>query len=209
MEQSQKLEWEAIEAIEGAALMIRPTWGEETGNYSELYREGTLENFIAFNTAEFDADGGLNTSESRFVKQAVRVGVKGDLRGIYVQPVENGGTLITSVFGIALLVVIDLRPESHTFLKTISIKLSWEIGESVFVPSGCGYGLLMLSNYVVLHYNCTDLDNNEETGVRFDSPEVLEHFVGYMSPDVNSKDRSFPKVSQYLKEIGYAPEPQV
>ncbi len=205
MEQSERLEWEVIDAIDGAALMIRPTWGEETGNFSELYREGTLESFIAVN-GELDAEGNINTEGSRFVKQNVRVGVKGDLRGLYVQPREIGGTLITSVFGEVLLVVIDLRPESPTFLERMSIRLSWEIGESILVPWGCGYGLLILSNYAVIHYNCTDLGNNETTGVLWDSPELIERFSGYMVPDVNSRDRSFPTVKQFLKELGYDPE---
>ncbi len=76
--------------------------------------------------------------------------VKDTLRGIHVAPWSK---LIYSSRGLIQEIVVDLREDSPTFKKWISISLGEETKLAVFVPPGCGNAFLILStdaDYVYL-----------------------------------------------------------
>lgn len=196
-----KFEWEPIKAIEGAVIMLRPVYKDDRGNFSELYREGVLEDYIGFQ-GNFTATGEREIDGTHFVQQNISVSTIGVLRGMHLQLGSPQGKLVTCVMGEIMDVMIDLRSDSPTFLKSTSLRLGWERGESIYVPPGCAHGFLVLSQYAAVHYNCTSFYEPEnDAGVRWDSPELVDHFDGKLTPILSSKDRNLPTVQQFLKGV--------
>ena len=59
------------------------------------------------------------------------------LRGIHVSPYAK---LITCVSGAIYDVVVDLRPESSTYLKWAAVELTEDNCKQLFIPPLCGHG---------------------------------------------------------------------
>ncbi len=78
---------------------------------------------------------------------------KGTLRGFHYQidPYQESKT-ISCITGSIFDVVIDLRKDSSTFLKSISIQISYRNKESIFIPKGCANAWLTLESNTFIHY---------------------------------------------------------
>ena len=75
------------------------------------------------------------------------------LRGLHVVPFRKiVGCLSGSVYD----VVVDLRPDSSTYLKHFSTYLNVWSNTFVHVPAGCGHGFLSLEDNSVLYYMQSD-----------------------------------------------------
>lgn len=185
-------EFAPLSEIDGAFVVIRKVRQDHRGNFSELYREGLLEETIGAKFVQ------ANQSFSDF----------GVLRGLHFQRANPQGKLVTSLFGEVLDVMLDLRPGSPTFLRSYMIRLNWTNGEAIYVPPGCAHGFLVLSRYSIVHYNCTSFyDPKEDAGVRWNSPEIVDCFGRDANPILSAKDSRLPTVSQYLMELEHAHEP--
>lgn len=86
-----------------------------------------------------------NTSYTQF---------KGTVRGLHIQ-LSNPGEIkrIKCLRGKIFDVFLDLRPDSPTFLKWGSFKLSQESGIQIYLPAGVAHGFQTLTNDVVLKYS--------------------------------------------------------
>lgn len=181
-----RFEFEPLPAIDGAFVMLRKVYQDDRGTFGELLREG-------MHPLPFP---------EKFVQQNASYSEFGVLRGMHLQRNDPQGKLVTCLLGEVLDVIIDLRPESPTFLRTASLRLNWQNGEALYSPPGCAHGFLSLSRMSVVHYNCTSFYNPEfDGGVRWDSPEIVEHFGHDLVPILSAKDRSLPTVKEYLKEL--------
>tara|TARA_A100001388_G_scaffold35866_1_gene22893 strand:- start:1727 stop:2269 length:543 start_codon:yes stop_codon:yes gene_type:complete len=78
---------------------------------------------------------------------------KGTLRGFHYQidPYQESKT-ISCITGSIFDVVIDLRKDSSTFLKSVSVQLSYKKKQSIFVPKGCANAWLTLESNTFIHY---------------------------------------------------------
>ena len=94
------------------------------------------------------------------------------LRGFHYQikPFEENKT-ISCVKGAIYNVVVDLRPESETFLKWVGVKLTSENMLSLHVPSGCANAYLTLeNNTMILYYMSEFYSPGSYTGFRYNDP---------------------------------------
>src|ERR1700746_4071409 len=72
---------------------------------------------------------------------------KGTLRGMHYQaPPFSETKVVRCTRGAVYDVVLDLRPKSNTFKKWVSMVLTEESGNMVYIPDGCAHGFLTLSD---------------------------------------------------------------
>jgi dTDP-4-dehydrorhamnose 3,5-epimerase len=81
---------------------------------------------------------------------------RGVLRGLHVQHPQPQGKLVSVLEGEILDVAVDVRRGSPTFGEWVSVLLTAERAEQLFVPAGFAHGFAVTSEEAVVHYKCTD-----------------------------------------------------
>ncbi len=81
---------------------------------------------------------------------------KNVLRGLHLQTKNPQAKLITVTYGRIFDVAVDLRKNSITFGKYVSIILSHKDKFSFYVPEGFAHGFLCLSKYCTINYKCSN-----------------------------------------------------
>ena len=118
---------------------------------------------------------------------------RGTLRGIHYQlaPKAEDKTF-RCVRGALFDVVIDLRPQSPTFLQHFATELTAENRLMVHVPQGCANSFLTLADDTEIIYLTSQFYSPEhERGIRYNDPKLGIRWP--MEPAVISdKDRSHP-----------------
>ena len=97
---------------------------------------------------------------------------KHTLRGFHyqVKPFEEDKTL-TCFQGSLYDVVVDIRPNSKTFLKWISINLVAGDNLSLYIPAGCANAYLTLKDStVILYYMSEFYTPDSYEGFRYNDP---------------------------------------
>ncbi len=141
-------------------VIIEPKiFGDERGQFFECYRQDK------FKEAGIDAD---------FVQDNQSISAKGVLRGLHLQTQPAAQAKCVRVLeGEIFDVAVDVRPDSETFGKWASVRLSAENKRMLYIPTGFAHGFVVLSNTATLHYKCTALYSPEhERTLRYDDPEV-------------------------------------
>ena len=80
---------------------------------------------------------------------------KNVLRGLHLQKPNAHGKYITVIKGKILDVAVDLRKNSKTFGKYLSIKISDTDDFSFYIPAGFAHGFLCLSKECTINYKCS------------------------------------------------------
>ena len=153
--------------------------GDERGFFARLYCE-----------KEF-AEAGLKHPLVQINNSLSREA--GTLRGMHYQlPPQADERLVRCVNGAVHDVVLDIRPDSPTYLKSVSAVLSAENRKMIFVPVGCAHGFLTLEPDTEIFYFVTDFYSPEhERGIRYNDPALAIDWP--MDPVVISeKDRNHP-----------------
>jgi len=94
------------------------------------------------------------------------------LRGFHYQvdPYEEGKTL-SCLKGSIYDVVVDLRPDSKTYMQWISVELSEQNRYSVHIAPGCANAFFTLQDDCLIHYYCSQsYVPDAELGIRYDDP---------------------------------------
>jgi dTDP-4-dehydrorhamnose 3,5-epimerase len=90
---------------------------------------------------------------------------KGTLRGIHFQskPYEES-KLVRCTKGKIYDVIIDLRPNSKTFLQWLGIELSENNHQSLFIPEGFGHGFQTLEDNTEVFYQMSQYYHPKYSG---------------------------------------------
>ena len=83
------------------------------------------------------------------------------LRGLHLQIAKPQAKLITVTHGKIFDVAVDLRINSKTFGKHISIILSDKSETSFFIPQGFAHGFMCLSKNCIVSYKLTNYQNKK------------------------------------------------
>lgn len=99
---------------------------------------------------------------------------KGTLRGIHYQLSPKSETkIVRCIKGSLWDVIVDLRPDSPTFLQWFGETLSAENRRMMFVPKGFGHGFITLEPDTEAIYFVTEFYSPEhERGLRWDDPII-------------------------------------
>lgn len=119
--------------------------------------------------------------------------IKGTLRGIHFQKGNKSqAKLVRCIRGAVLDVVVDLRSDSDTYKKWISVELSAENKRQLLIPRGFGHGFLTLTDNVEFLYKADNFYAPEaEGGIRWNDPELAVDW-GIAEPVLSQKDQKLP-----------------
>jgi dTDP-4-dehydrorhamnose 3,5-epimerase len=94
------------------------------------------------------------------------------VRGMHLQvPPALEGKLIRCSAGAILDVIVELRPDSRTFLQHVAVELSAENGRSLYVPPLCLHGFQTLVDRTEVSYMMTGFyDAARGRGFRWNDP---------------------------------------
>lgn len=146
--------------IEGV-LQIRSQLSQDSrGSFSRWFCQRELENFLPGQQI-------LQVNHS-FSRQ------QGTVRGLHFQlPPFAEYKLVRCIAGRVFDVAVDLRANSVTFLKAVSLELSAEENNMLLIPPGCAHGFQSLTADVQLVYLHSAFYQPEaEAGFRFDDPRL-------------------------------------
>ena len=121
---------------------------------------------------------------------------KHTLRGMHYQLPPHAETkIISCLAGSILDVIIDLRPDSKTFMQHHAVELHANESKCVCVPQGCAHGYFTLTNTTEVLYCVDEYYNPElERGVRWNDPAFAISWPA--QPQVISdKDANHPNFS--------------
>jgi dTDP-4-dehydrorhamnose 3,5-epimerase len=115
------------------------------------------------------------------------------LRGFHYQTAPHSeGKTISCLKGRLYDIVVDLRPDSATYLKWVPVNIDSRDRKSLYVPPGCANAYLTMESDTIVHYYMSNFyAPHADRGFRFDDPSF--NFVWPAAPRlVSNKDRSLP-----------------
>jgi dTDP-4-dehydrorhamnose 3,5-epimerase len=123
-------------------LVIEPrVFGDERGFFFESWNQR------AFAAAGLDAT---------FVQDNHSRSVRNVLRGLHYQIEHAQGKLVRVCAGEVLDVAVDIRRSSPTFGQSVSVVLSAQSRQMLWIPPGFAHGFLVLSDAAEFLYKTTD-----------------------------------------------------
>lgn len=167
-------------------LEIRPRKiGDDRGYFSEIFRLDAFRDEVG--SVEFVQD---NQSLS------VRTGT---VRGLHFQtnPMAQG-KLVRCLAGQILDVAVDLRTGSRTFGQWVSVELTPEENNQLWVPPGFAHGFCTLEPDSVISYRVTNYYSPEnDRGLAWDDPDIGVDWPSVVDPDtLSAKDRQQPRLAE-------------
>jgi dTDP-4-dehydrorhamnose 3,5-epimerase len=126
----------------------------------------------------------------------------GTLRGFHAQfPPHGEQKLLRCVQGALVDVVVDLRPESPTFLQTAMVELNAENQNTLLIPERCCHALQTQSDATEILYLVSAFYAPEaEFGLRWDDPRLGITWPLPVS-EISAKDAGWPLLSESLETI--------
>ena len=157
--------------------------------------------FESFHKQKFFQLTGLNID---FVQDNQSCSGKGVLRGLHFQNGEyTQAKLVRVIKGKVLDVAVDLRPDSPTFGRYVSVILSDSNNKQLFVPRGFGHGFIVLSNEATFVYKCDNFYNKpSEGGIIFNDADLSIDWQ-YPSDQIllSDKDLLLPTFKQFTESF--------
>ena len=125
----------------------------------------------------------------------------GTLRGLHFQyPPAAEAKYVRCTRGALLDVMVDLRPESATFLKHVTIELSAESGRGVYIPERFAHGFMTLFDHTEVSYFIGNAYAPAAQGaLRFDDARLAIDWPLPVSV-ISDRDRQAPSVSE-IEEV--------
>jgi dTDP-4-dehydrorhamnose 3,5-epimerase len=120
------------------------------------------------------------------------------LRGFHYQIAPFGeGKTLCCLKGEIYDIIVDLRPDSPTYMQWVSFNLNEENRHSIHIAPGCANAFLTMEPNSLIHYYCSQPYTPEaERGIRYNDPAF--DFEWPHAPEVISdKDTSHPDFHSY------------
>ena len=145
--------------LEGAFIIEPNVFCDDRGYFFESYNEKAF------------CDAGIT---NKFVQDNQSYSSYGVIRGLHFQKGDSAQAKLLRVLdGKVLDVVVDIRKNSPTFGKHISVELSSENKCQLFIPRGFAHGFSVLSETVVFFYKCDNFYNKVgEGGIIYNDPDL-------------------------------------
>ncbi len=155
--------------------------GDNRGYFIETFREDKLEKFLGYK---------INFCQDNESKSS-----KGVLRGLHYQlPPYAQTKLVRVIKGRVLDVAIDIRKNSPTFGKHISVELSSENKKQLLIPRGFAHAFVVLEDDTIFTYKVDNYYSFEcERGIAFDDIELgIDWILDINSLNLSTKDKVQP-----------------
>lgn len=172
--------------FQGLVLFEPTIWPDSRGYFFESYN------------AEIFKKQGIYTT---FVQDNQAKSSFGVLRGLHYQvPPFDQAKLVRVLEGEVLDIALDLRPDSETFGRHYSVRLSAHNKLQMFIPRGFAHGYVVLSESAEFFYKCDNFYSKaHEAGVRYNDPMLaIDWQVSVDDLIVSDKDKMLPFWGQHL-----------
>jgi dTDP-4-dehydrorhamnose 3,5-epimerase len=171
--------------LEGPLEVIPKKIADTRGYFSEVFR---LNSFAE------------HAGDVSFVQDNQSLSVHaGTIRGLHFQshPAAQG-KLVRCIAGRLFDVAVDLRKDSRTFGRWISVILSPEELNQLWVPVGFGHGFCSLEPNSIISYRCTQYYSPEhDLGVAWDDPDIGIDWPEIADPEtLSGKDKAQPSLAE-------------
>ncbi|MGH7980205.1 MAG: dTDP-4-dehydrorhamnose 3,5-epimerase [Limisphaerales bacterium] len=145
--------------LKGSYVIELERHGDERGWFARLFCEREFQEH-GLNHRVVQASNSFNQCQ-------------GTLRGMHYQLAPKAEDKVVRCFSGALFdVIIDLRPESPTFLKHFSIELTAQNRTMLYVPKGFAHGFITLKPDTEVLYLMTEFYAGElQRGIRYNDPK--------------------------------------
>jgi dTDP-4-dehydrorhamnose 3,5-epimerase len=153
----------------------------------------------AFCQHEF-AEHGLNTRIAQANVAFSRE--RGTLRGMHFQfPPAAESKLVRCTRGAIVDVIVDLRPESPTYLEHVAVELDEDNGRALYVPERFAHGYQVLADDTETSYQVGEFYTPEaEGGLRYDDPRLDLEWPLPVS-ELSDKDRGWALLDEIEPEL--------
>ncbi len=157
--------------------------------------------FESFHKQKFNQLTGLDVD---FVQDNQSNSAKGVLRGLHFQKGEYAqAKLVRVIKGSVLDVAVDLRPDSETYGKSVTIVLTEDNHKQLFVPRDFGHGFIVLSDEATFFYKCDNYYNKpSEGGIIYSDADLA---IDWQLPAdqilLSDKDLLLPTFKEYTHSI--------
>lgn len=153
----------------------------------------------AFCQKEFSALGLKPVIAQANVAYNVR---KGTLRGMHFQfPPAAETKLVRCTRGAILDIIVDLRPESPTYLQHIAVELNEENGRSLYVPERFAHGYQALRDNTETSYQVGEFYAPDcESGLMYNDPRLDLQWPLPVAV-ISEKDQKFKLLDQIEPEL--------
>jgi dTDP-4-dehydrorhamnose 3,5-epimerase len=122
---------------------------------------------------------------------------KGTMRGMHFQfPPATETKLVRCTRGAILDIIVDLRPESPTYLDHVAVELSADNHRALYVPGRFAHGYQALEDVTETSYQVGEFyAPGHEGGLRYDDPDLG---LSWPMPvtEISEKDRAWPLLSE-------------
>jgi len=163
-------------ALPGVLILEPKVFGDARGFFLESY-----------NKRAFREATGV---EVEFVQDNHSRSAKNVLRGLHYQIRQPQGKLVRVTQGEIRDVAVDIRRSSPHFGKWVSVKLSAETPQSVWVPAGFAHGFVVVSDFAEVQYKATDYWAPEhERSIIWNDPDLGIDWPLSGEPVLSDKDR--------------------
>ena len=156
--------------IQGPLIIKKETFNDNRGYLRELYKE--------------------NIISKKFIFEILSKSKKNVIRGLHLQKKNSQGKYVTVLNGKAFDVAVDLRKNSKTFGKHVSVILSGNQNISFYIPPGFAHGFCALEENTIMHYKCTNYRNaKSEVGIVWNDPKLKINWP-VKRPIISKKDKT-------------------
>jgi len=148
-----------IETALPGVLIVKPrVFADPRGFFMETYRQNVL------------AEAGIRDN---FVQDNHSRSSRGVLRGLHYQLRHPQAKLCRVAQGEVLDIAVDVRLGSPTFGKWVSVVLSGENQQQLYIPMGFAHGFVVRSETADFLYKCSDyFDGADDRGVLWNDPAI-------------------------------------
>jgi len=163
---------------------------DERGGFVKVFHRDTF------------AQLGLETEYPEVYYSRSRQGV---IRGLHFQlPPAHQAKLVFCIQGRVQDAVVDLRVGSPTYRQYVTLELSAETANLIYIPPGLAHGFCVLSDWATLIYQvgsqyAPDLD----AGVLWNSADIP---WATDRPIVSGRDTGHPPISEFVSPFHYSAE---
>jgi dTDP-4-dehydrorhamnose 3,5-epimerase len=141
--------------------------------------------------------------ESSFAQASIAYNERnGTLRGMHFQaPPHEEVKLVRCTAGAIFDAIVDLRPDSPTYLQVAHEVLSARNRKMLYVPRGFAHGYQTLEDHTEVFYQMSEFYTpGAEGGIRWDDPTLAIPWPDMEERIISEKDRGLPLLRQGLTD---------
>ncbi len=174
-------------------ILIKPDiHGDQRGYFIETFQQEKFEEAVGYKV--------------NFIQDNESKSTKGVLRGLHFQlPPYAQSKLVRVVDGEVLDVAVDIRKNSPTYGKVVSVLLNDENKYQLFIPRGFAHGFIVLSDTAIFAYKVDNYYSAaSDRGLAYNDPKLeIDWKMSPQKLQLSAKDQMQPALSELEEMFAY------